>query len=117
MTAEHAQRDLIRVIDDMPVVFTWEGAEYVGTRGALVKGERLVEGGIFSEPELTITTCLKKKNLSGALVDRFPSGSKPAVSDKFQNVGDEDGVDFRIERVTEDELSAGIQFDLVSVDK
>lgn len=113
MTAEHIQRDAIRAIDDMPVLFTWSGYEYTGTRGALVTRAKLAEGGMFTEPDLSISTCLKKL-VGNSLVDRFPNHSKPLPEEKLLNVGRTPGNNFHIETVTEDEFGALIQFDLVS---
>lgn len=117
MTADDVARDLCGIIDDVPVVFTFDGVEYRGTRGALVKAKRNMEGGMFEEPALTITTCLKKVNSSGSLVNRFPTDGEPDVTDAITSVGGVSGQNYRIVRTHKDEWGMGLQMDLESVNK
>ena len=111
MTEADAQKDMCRIIDDLPIVFMWEGKEYVGTRGPLVTTDRILEGGMFTEPTLSITVC-RKKLLAGRLVDRFPTSTLPECGARFLHVGGKTNQNFRVMRVTEDEYSAAVQFDL-----
>lgn len=113
MTSEQATRDLLNVISDVPVTFTWNSNDYTGTRGALVQRQSFDSGGFLPEPDLTISTTLKKLSSANKLIDRFPSGTPPALGEKV-TIG---GTVYRIDRVTTDELSAGIQFDLMSPHK
>lgn len=115
MTADDVARDLCGVIEDVPVVFTFEAVEYQGTRGALITTRKSVEGGIFDEPALTITSCRKKVNSSGKLVDRF--ASEPGLQQVLSSVGGEEGRDYRIVRIHEDEFGMGVQWDCESVNK
>jgi hypothetical protein len=115
MTAADIARDLCGVIDDVPVVFAYGGVEYQGTRGGLISRKQVVDGGIFEAPELSITTCRKKVNSSGALVDRF--SSEPGLQNVITDVGGVSGTNYRIVRVHEDEWGMGVQWDLESVNK
>jgi hypothetical protein len=121
MTADQVARDLCGIIDDVPTAFTLNAIEYTGTRGALVTEKRVVEGGIFDVPELTITTCLKKVNASGKLVNRFPSNGEPTLGSatlgKVTSVGGVSGRDYRIVKLHRDEWEMGLQMDLESVHK
>lgn len=117
MDAEGFQRDMARAVDDAPIDFDWNGLTYVGTRGALVKVQRVMDGGILVEPDAVLTTSLKKINSSGSLVSRFPNSTKPAIGEKVRNLDGVSGQDFRIDRTHEDEFGAVLQMDLVTVNK
>ena len=104
------------MIDDLPVVFTFDGVEYIGRRGALVKTKSQGEGGYFPEPEMTITTCIKKVNLSGKLVDRFAS-DEPGERSRITSVDGESGNDFRIVKTVRDEFGMGLQLEMESINK
>lgn len=116
MTADQIARDFCGVINDVPVVFTFSGTEYEGTRGALVQSKRVVEGGIFEEPELAISTCLKKVNSSGKLVDRFASDA-PGPQNVLSSVGGDDDRNYRIVKTHRDEWDMVLQMDLESIRK
>ena len=125
--AEQTARDLLNIISDAPLTFTFDSVEYEdgATRGALINSQRLMEGGFMGEPDLSITTCLKKLNGVASeahcccpcghddpgcdLIDRF-SSDPPAVGEIITV----DDVDYRIDRIHTDEFSLGVQYDLVS---
>lgn len=115
MTAADAARDLCGIIDDVPVEFTYAGAEYIGTRGALITTKTQESGGYFERPELSVTTCRKKVNGSGALVDRFTS--EPGLQQVITSLGGVSGKNYRIVKLHEDEFGMGVQWDLESVKK
>ncbi len=115
MTASDIARDLCAMIDDVPETFTYDSTEYIGTRGGLITQKRVVEGGMFEAPELSITTCRKKVNQSGKLVDRFTT--EPTIQKVITSVGGVSGKDYRIVRVHEDEWGMGVQWDLESKNK
>lgn len=120
MTGEQVARDLCGMITDVPVFFTFGGTEYQGTRGQLINSKSVVEGGLFERPALSITTCRKKLNMFGNLVDRF--GSEPQLQQVITDVRRPDqaagsGGAYRIVRVSEDEFGMGVQWDLESVNK
>lgn len=115
MDADQIARDLCGVISDVPVTFTFDGTEYEGTRGALITTKQNVEGGMFEAPALTITTCRKKLNGSGKLVDRF--ATEPELQNVITSVGGETGRNYRIIRTHEDEFGMGVQWDCESVNK
>ncbi len=112
MTADDVARDLCGIIDDVPVVFTFGGVEYTGTRGGLINRKSMLEGGVFEAPELSLTTCLKKVNSSGALVNRFPTDGEPDVTNVILNVGGIAARDYRVVRTHRDEWDMGLQMDL-----
>lgn len=114
MTADDTARDMCRVIDDMPVDFVFGGTTYQGIRGALVNSKRVMEGGIFEEPELAITTTRRKVNSSGKLVTRF--STLPVSGQVIRDVNG-DGVDYRIVKTHKDHFGDVLQMDLESMHK
>lgn len=107
--AEQAQRDAINIAADVPVVFQWNGADYEGTRGALVREAPMLQGGILDQPTLIISAGMKKINpVTLELEDRFPGGTLPLIRDLFLV----DDAVYAIERVTTDEFESMVQFDL-----
>lgn len=110
--AEQAERDLLNAISDTPLTFVSNEATYTdaATRGALITAERMLDGGILEEPDLVITTTRHKLNGAGDLKDRFAGDVPPAVGEVLTI----DDVNYRIDRMHEDEFGVGIQYDLIS---
>jgi len=107
--ADQVQRDAANIVSDVPVTFNWNGADYEGTRGALVQESPLESGGFLDSPTLIVSTSLKRLNpITRTLEDRFPSGTLPAIRDLLLI----EGAYYTIERVTTDEYDSIIQMDL-----
>lgn len=113
--ADSVTLDLLNVIADAPLTFTWSGTTYTdaGTRGALVRRNRFGDGGFLEEPELTVTTTLQKLNGVGALIDRFPANTPPAHGEIIEV----DDVNYRITAVHKDEFNSGLQLDCASTSR
>ena len=109
--SEQTTRDLLRAISDVPLTFTFDEVDYVdgATRGGLATTQQLLTGGFMGQPDLTITTCRKKLNGAGDLVERFED-DPPDVGDVITI----EDADYRIASRLFDEFGMGIQYDLVS---
>jgi len=109
--------DLLGIIEDRPVTATWNGLDYEGTSGGLVTTKKLEPGGFLADYDLQWATSLWKRKAPGLneLIERFPdaNASLPEDGDTL-TIG---GVAYRIDKVTGDQLTAGLTFDLVNVAK
>jgi hypothetical protein len=112
MTAEDAARDLCAIISDFPCEFTWNGATYEGTRGGLIVTQAKMQGGFLEEPDLQLTSTLILADGSSRFGEVYP-----VVGATFSNVGGNPARNYRVIKVTLDELDCGIQWDLESVHK
>jgi len=113
---EADRRNLLNVIADLPLTFKYTDGTLAtftnaATMGALVTRKDLEDGGFMPEPDLTITTTIKKLDSSDALVDRFTTA--PAAT----NIITIDSVDYRVEATTTDEISSALVLDLNSAEK
>jgi hypothetical protein len=112
MTAEDAARDLCAIISDFPCAFTWNGAVYEGTRGGLVVTQAKMPGGFLEEPDFQLTSTLILADGSSRFGEAYP-----VAGQTFSNVGGNLARNYRVIKVTIDELDCGIQWDLESVHK
>lgn len=114
---EAATFDLLGMIEDHPIEFTWGGLTIEGTIGGLVTSAKLESGGLIQDYALQIATSLWKRAEPGSntLIERFP-GQNASLPEEGNQLTAE-GVTYRIDRVTQDDYRAGIQLDLVNVAK
>ena len=113
---EQDRRELLHAISDVPLTFAYTDGSLTtftsaATQGAIITAKPLEPGGFGIQPDLTITTSIKKLNSSDALVDRFTT--PPAATDIITI----SSTDYRIEQTTEDEISSALVLDLISTDQ
>lgn len=96
------------MIEEDPVSFTFEGAEYRGSSSGLNMRKPLQLGGFEEMPELTIAV-----NLRDAVGDLVFGQDRPDVGD-YITTG---GVVYRIDRTEIDSFEECLQMDLRSKNK
>ncbi len=109
--AEVDKKNMLNVISDVPLNFVHSSTTYTAaaTMGSLVKNKPLETGGLFDEPDLTITTTLQKLDTDGTtLVNRFSTA--PAAKDLVTV----DGTQYRVDSTVEDELTSALVLNLIS---
>lgn len=109
---EEQTQDLLNIIADNPVAFSYGGASYTGYRGKLAQTKKNSSGGWLDEPELSLVTTRKIKQ-GVQFVYRFPANASPPIGKKL-TIG---GKDYRIDRILQDPSDAAIQFELNGVNK
>lgn len=118
---DSATYDLLGMIEDHPVTFTWDGDEYEGTIGTLTKTEQLQEGGFLGDFDLVLVTSILKRTAAGVneLVPRFDENELPAIGDTvvIEDPVTEVDTSYRVELVRRDEYGAGIHLGLRTTNK
>ena len=100
--------DLINMIEDDPIVFTYQSVEYRGASSGINARRPLEIGGFEEMPELTIAVNLRRYD-----GDEVFGQDRPSVGDHI-SVRE---VEYRIERTEIDSLEECLQMDLRSKHK
>ena len=103
MTKAELVSDLRELIDDLPVVFNIGGTDYTGTSSQVASTKTLEEGGFLQEFDKVLV----------AVIDDFPNSVIPDNGTRVTIAGR----DYRIEKTTPDDLLAGVEFGLMTVNK
>lgn len=101
---EIAAADLRQMIDEAPITFTYDGADYIGTVSGKNLRRPLEMGGFQEEPDLTIAINLKDAAGNSIFVEA------PSVGDDII-LGSHA---YRVDRTEIDEFSEALQLDLRS---
>lgn len=102
-----AAADLRAIIAENPVIFTFNGTDYTGTRGGLNLRQPLELGGFQDEPEITLVVAISQAD--GSLT----MNPLPEVNEQITIAG----AAYRVERTERDAEGAGYQMDLRSANK
>lgn len=102
-----AGADLRAIIAADPVTFTYNGAEYIGTRSGLNYRQTLELGGFQDEPEMSLVIA-QFDQYNAPTIEPLPSiGEKITIGTKV----------YRIDRIERDAEGVAYQMDLRSQNK
>lgn len=107
MFAQTLRSDLLQIIAENPVTFSFDGVEYTGTMSGKNLRVPLEIGGFQDEPELSIIIAIHD-----AYGNRVMN-TLPAVGQKVTT----GGTTYRIDRIETDVENVGLQMDLRSANK